>query len=134
MKNCFLIFLGILVLVVTSCKKDDFEPTPSIVGTWELKTGISGMTGKSTDYPSGNGSILKFTDSSFEIYFDHKLVNSGSYKVVSDTSGLTQEKANRIVYNDQKDVRNFFNLKEGKLNMWIDAYDAPSSIFIKISN
>lgn len=136
MKNLIFAFLIMICAVIAGCESDTAETNPlKIAGTWELKTAINGMTGAPTDYPPGNGKQLKFTATNYEVYDSGKLVKSGTYQIISETMLITHSKGNRIIYDDEKDsIRNFFDLKDNTLMLSIDAYDAPSTVYIKLAD
>jgi hypothetical protein len=107
----------------------------SIEGKWELEASFNGMTGGKSDYPPGNGKILKFGKTNYEILDKGQVVKSGIYRVVSEVSILTKLSGNRIIYDDETDsVRTFIEIKDGKLSYFIDAYDAGSAIYTRIGD
>jgi hypothetical protein len=76
------------------------------------------------DYPPGNGTILKFSDSLYERYENGNLIKSGQYKLIMDTSveaevGLVippGQFTNRIVYdNDSASDKTFIEVSNNKL-------------------
>ena len=76
------------------------------------------------DYPPGNKTILKFSDSLYEQYENGSLIKNGHYKLISDTSveaevGLvipSGQFTNRIVYDsDAASPKTFIEVSNNKL-------------------
>lgn len=130
MKKLYLI-ISCTILFFNSCEKD--VATSSLIkGEWELRTAINGSTGTPTNYSSGNGTVLKFTETNYENYSGGKLIKSGSYKIVKDISAIKKEVFDRILYdNEYNSVKIFFKIENNKLNTWVDGYDAPATIYEK---
>lgn len=76
------VFIAAVVSVNTGCKKES-DTTISIKGKWELRQ-ISGML--ITNYPPGNGAVLKFTATRYERYQNSQLTESGTYVLVPDNT------------------------------------------------
>ncbi|MEJ7675411.1 MAG: hypothetical protein WKF59_22555 [Chitinophagaceae bacterium] len=127
MKNFIVaICIGAIIIFFESCKNDipksDINNS-SIISTWELKRTQGGMS-PVKDYPSGNGTILKFSDSLYERHENGSLIKSGHYKLIRDTSveaevGLvipTWQFTNRIVYdNDAASHKTFIEVSNNEL-------------------
>ncbi|MGI4021265.1 MAG: hypothetical protein ACRYFA_07145 [Janthinobacterium lividum] len=104
----------ILSMFLTNCKKDSNYST-SIIGTWELKQGQGGTT-PGTTFPKGNGNILKFTKSTYEIYENGGLSKSGIYTLIPDNAVQenvclvlsSSEYKSRIVFDGKDDARKTF--------------------------
>ncbi|RYE26374.1 MAG: hypothetical protein EOP42_20810 [Sphingobacteriaceae bacterium] len=104
----------ILLTFFISCKKDNYS-SKSIIGTWELRQSQGG-TIPGTTYNKGNGNMIKFTDSDYEIYANGVLSKSGTYKLIPDTSVQdnvcsvlsSNEYKNRIVFDGKDDARKTF--------------------------
>ncbi|NRF40210.1 hypothetical protein [Pedobacter foliorum] len=130
-----ILVLFILPLLI-ACKKKEMEKDMiSIVGKWELRTVINGLTGQKTDYPNGNGNIIVFTKSNYQNYSGQKLIKSGTYKIVKEISAITNVMGNRIIYDDETDaVRLFIDTHDGNLNLNIDAIDGSGTIYKGIEN
>ncbi|WP_214226454.1 hypothetical protein [Pedobacter sp. B4-66] len=134
MKTKILVLL-ILPLLIACKKKETEKDMISIIGKWELRTDINGLTGKKTDYPNGNGNIIVFTKSNYQNYSGQKLIKSGTYKIVREISTTTKVLGNRIIYDGETDaVRLFIDIHDGNLNLNIDAVDGPGSIYKGIEN
>jgi len=104
----FSIIFGGLNLFLPACKKDNSTSLTSIAGSWELSREQSGMT-PAINYSSGNGNILKFTDSEFQIFSNGQPVKRGEYTLVKVSSVATEtclvvptdQYRNRIVYDNK---------------------------------
>lgn len=107
---------------------------PSIIGTWEMRTGYSGQGG-STDFPAGNGKIFKFTNTDYARYDSGVIQNSGTYAIVKDTSGVTGEPGYRIIFDNQQNaIRIFITLSGNTFSLTVDAYDGPSVVYARIDD
>ncbi|HEY8661645.1 MAG TPA: hypothetical protein VFF80_02610 [Bacillota bacterium] len=130
--KCFSLFVILVTLILFSCKKEKTQQSQSIVGTWELRTGFNGQGG-ATNYPKGNGRILKFTATSYQIYSNGQILKSGTYELVKDSSYILGKTAQRIIYdNEQNSVRSFVEVVSATLTLTLDAYDAPSALYLRI--
>lgn len=109
-----------LTSLFLKCKKEDNSPL-SIVGSWELKQGSGSFT---QNYDKGNGNILKFTASEYEIYKAGALTKKGTYALIADTTVQNNvclvlpsaEYKNRIVYdNDYNATKAFIKISANQL-------------------
>jgi hypothetical protein len=94
-----------------------------ITGTWELRQAQTGMI-PTINYSAGNGNILKFTKTDYEIYSNDQLTKKGRYTITSDASVEDNvcltikagEYTTRIIY-DSDDVRKeFFQISNNRLS------------------
>lgn len=76
------VFTAAILLSGAGCKKESNENN-SIAGQWELRQ-ISGML--TTNYPAGNGTILRFSAKGYERYQNSQLVEAGTYVLVADNT------------------------------------------------
>ncbi len=97
------------------------------------------------NHPVGNGTILKFTGTTYERYANGQLVKSGQYAIIPDA---TVEKsvclvyaknqfANRIEYDGNSDEKVFFQVANNKLTFVSGCYalDAGhSSVYERLAN
>ncbi|RDC55284.1 hypothetical protein DU508_17060 [Pedobacter chinensis] len=121
-----------MTLSLLSCRKDkDDDKLNLYEGTWEMKSSVNGLNGVRTDYSSGNGNIIILSGSSYEIFSNHQPVTKGTFQIVQETSILTNAMKNRIIYDNSSDVRTFIEKKDNNLTLFIDAYDGPSTIYVK---
>lgn len=119
-------YLFLIIAVFSlSCKKD--SSSAKLIGEWELRSSINGMTGAQTEYPMDNGMALKFSERAYERYLSGKLINSGSYRTIMDSSIITNGLAERIIYDEELDTpKSFVKVEANRMTIWIDGYDAPS--------
>ncbi len=128
MKHSILLMLFLFLL--GSCKKEGVNNGQPIVGSWELRTAISGMTGVQTNYAPGNGNTLEFGKITYHTFNASQLVKSGTYKIIKDTSRINQQIFDRIVYDNELNTANsFFKIEGSSMTIWIDGYDAPAIIY-----
>jgi hypothetical protein len=95
MKHIILsICLYTYIIFFVGCKKDNIkkisDSSSSIVGSWELRQAQYGMIPASS-YASGNGNILKFTSTDYQLYSNAQLVKSGKYIIVRDATAVIGE-------------------------------------------
>jgi len=134
-----LLCASVVALLTGSCGKDSPQSThPSaiavITGKWELRQLIADIGVR--DYPSGNGSIYIFTDSSYSIFEKNILVKNGSYSIIADSSIINQTSfgvapgqfTQRIIFDQDSSVyngtlvkKNFFQVN-GKRLIFIAGY------------
>ena len=134
MKFGYSIFLGLSILAIASvsCKKSTSgDASKSLVGSWELRETSGGMIPGSTKYPSGNGHLLHFDGSSYEMHDNGQISKSGQYVVVTDTTiqqnvCLVFPKGaftNRIIYdNDTTSSKRFFEVNGNQLVFYFGCY------------
>lgn len=72
-----------LLIVAASCKKDK-QDHEDLMGTWELR--YAGGSWNPQTFAAGNGSLLKFTKSGYELIKDGVVIRSGSYE--TKTNGV----------------------------------------------
>jgi hypothetical protein len=134
----------LLILALTAgCKKESAEETSTgIKGTWELRRVNGEML--EMDLAPGNGNLLKFTDSTYQVHVNGQLVRAGKYKLVIDSAGppacIAVPEAwfrQRIIYDDDyTGPGSFFQIENARLNIascrpgWADA--RTWNIYIKI--
>ncbi len=128
-------FLLIICMIVTffGCKKDDkADENSQFEGTWEMKSTTNGLNGIKIDYQSGNGNLIILKGNNYQVFSNHHLEKSGTFQIIAEISILTKTKGNRIIYDNNPDqVRTFVEVKDSILGLSIDAFDGPSSSYIK---
>lgn len=128
----------ILFLLIAGCcvacnKESNIPVSDSLIGTWELRMDINGMTGHVTHHKAGNDTIIKFTSNTYESRAKGKLIKSGTYVVKRDTFSLDHTLKNKIIYDDIPDnISTFFGISDNQLSFIIDAYDAPGVVYERI--
>ncbi|HRH59226.1 MAG TPA: hypothetical protein PL045_01585 [Chitinophagaceae bacterium] len=116
--------------IITACSKDSARETDAaITGTWELRQVSDSI--QPIDYPAGNGNLLKFTNTVYEIYINGLLTKSGEYKIISDNTvreSVCLEIADgqyteRIIYdNDTSAVKQFIEISGNTLSFIAGCY------------
>jgi hypothetical protein len=125
--------LVLVVIAASGCEKNNTELLLS--GNWELRSSINGLTGAATDYPPGNGSILKFSKNTYQIFSAGQLVKSGSYAIIKEINPLTKAEGHRLIYdNDVNAVKTFAEITEGRLKIFLAVYDGPAEIYSRINS
>ena len=126
--RCFTgsIFIVILSIFFLACKKDNINDkvgvSTSIAGTWELEQAQAGMF-PTINYPPGNGDILKYSNSDYQVISNNQLIKSGVYTIVEDASVEsevcmelpTDEYRNRIIYDNDYTYKVFIQVSNNKL-------------------
>ena len=139
MKNSLsLIYVAVLLLVSPGCTKnlvtdaktkEQLNDPALIVGKWELKQMVANIG--SVNYPTGNGTLLEFTDSTYSttdtdysIFARQNHPKNGQYQIVSDTSAEISigilippgQFSNRIILNkDTTGEKIFYQAIDNKL-------------------
>jgi hypothetical protein len=144
MKRIVILLVAIVAMAVTTgCKKESY--TNSLIGTWELRASSGSMTPEKIYLP-GNGTRLRFTADSYEIYQDNQFVRGGQYQVVKDgnvsVTVCLQFDSNRfterIVYdNDVLRPSPYFEIKDDVLTLIAGCYaldGGHSERYVKIHN
>ena len=84
-----IIYLSAIITFLIGCEKNKDnkkEFSDSITGTWELRQTSGGMMPGATNFAAGNGKIIKFTDTAYEMYDNDQLIKDGLYAIVTDTT------------------------------------------------
>ncbi|HEV8272364.1 MAG TPA: hypothetical protein VGQ04_13735 [Chitinophagaceae bacterium] len=82
MKRLSLLFFAAILLINTSCKKENKDSSPAgLEGVWELRS-ITAML--SSTYPPGNGHIISFTNNKYEIRDNGQITRSGEFQIIED--------------------------------------------------
>ncbi|WP_293788826.1 hypothetical protein [uncultured Pedobacter sp.] len=132
MKNLLVITLALLMVI--SCKKQPSNISP-LAGKWELKAAIDGLTGTKKVVASGKGNTFIFTDKEYEKREDGKVVKTGSYSIKAFTSMITGRQEKQILFDGREsETKNYFTINHDTLTLSLDAYDASSTIYVKIPN
>jgi hypothetical protein len=120
-KLLYIPLICLLAIICSSCKKSAIVPA-TLVGTWELRQVSGSFT---TNYPAGNGHILKFTATGYERYDNDTLTKKGVYTTMPDSTveqnvcliGLTNTYKTRIVYdNKYNTTKVFIHITSTELN------------------
>lgn len=126
-KLLFLCCLFASLMLLPFCNRKtasqiDFSPA-QLVGTWELRESQSGMIPTAQHAP-GNGNRYRFTETTYEQYTDGRLVKTGAYRVVMDTTAQKElglvlpagQFTHCIVFdNDPAAAKTFFQLSGSRL-------------------
>ena len=126
MKNKWtVICLSIMVIIFIGCSSNSAvkssEPKQEIQGSWEMREQVSSMR---TTYPAGNGNRLQFADDAYQKFENGALVQSGAYKIISDSTASREvglelkpgEFNQAIIFdNDTSAPKTFFQITGNKL-------------------
>ncbi|PYF77183.1 hypothetical protein [Pedobacter nutrimenti] len=134
MKTYLSLFLFAIIISFSSCSKSLINDKLS--GNWELRhiKGIQ-VAHVSPDFAPGNGNLIKFTGKTFEKYNDGKLSSKGTYAVQEEKKEINNEQVSySIVYNNDMGTKEFFNLENGKLTLYVGeiAADGYQSTYQKL--
>jgi hypothetical protein len=136
MKRFPLLFILIITLVNTSCKKEDRDNSAAAPeGVWELRS-VTAMS--SSAYPPGNGHIISFTGNKYEIKDNGQITRSGEFQVIEDLTAAAStclniapgKYTNRIIYDSNMSAtKTFFDISGNTLTIVSGCFaiDAGSS-------
>lgn len=121
-----------VIYAIPACKKSN-NSSPSVVGTWELRIEVNGFSGAQTNFPNGNGNLLKFTQTTYAEFENHQQIKSGSYQMVKDSFTVMHRVGDRIIYDNETNViHRFITIDGNKLKIEFDGYDTPSYTYEKM--
>ena len=136
MKTLSLLFFAAILLINTSCKKENKDKVPAgLEGVWELRS-VTAML--SSTYLPGNGHTISFTGNNYEITDNGQISKSGEFQVIEDLTAAAStclnmapgKYKNRIIYDNNMSVtKTFFEISENKLTIVSGCFaiDAGSS-------
>ena len=133
MKNYILLFTLLLVLA-TSCKKDDFDFTENIIGKWKWIETTSAWTGiKYTPESEGYTQTSVYrADSVAEFYKNNELISSTSFRVIT-YEYFAQSSSGSIVTTLEIDNEEIpFFIQNNTLFIGSAYTDGPTSIFKRV--
>ena len=99
------------------------------VGNYEKRS--AAMNPIINKFPPGNGNILKYTNTNYEIYENGQLVKSGKYTIISDTTVEASvcpvfpagQYTNRIIYDSNDNAaKEFIQISNNKLTFISGCY------------
>lgn len=125
MKNIWTAMYLAILMIFMSCSSNSAnkssKPNKAIQGAWEMREQVSSMR---TTYPAGNGNRLEFADNAYQKFENGALVQSGAYKIISDSTASREvglelnsgEFTHRIIFdNDNSSPKTFFQITGNKL-------------------
>ncbi|HYK75941.1 MAG TPA: hypothetical protein VEV16_03120 [Daejeonella sp.] len=112
-----LILIGIISLASFSgCKKESLSN--QLVGTWEVRSKVGGYMIQ-PPYPPGNGNLLKFTDTNYQLFINGKLEKTGTYSIVKDNNSWDGAGDDRIVFdNNFNSYKEFVKMKGNSMTLY----------------
>ena len=79
-----LLVLLIALFTVSACKKEKEESDDlRLVGEWEIRSSVGGLS-PSTQFPEGNGRILKFSETGYQRLENGQVIKSGTYEIIEE--------------------------------------------------
>ena len=79
-----LLVLFIALFTVSACKKEKEESDElRLVGEWEIRSSVGGLS-PSTQFPEGNGKILKFSETGYQRLENGQVIKSGTYEIIEE--------------------------------------------------
>ncbi len=138
MKKLYLFLF--LILIFAACKKQPAgTPTPPVVsgtglpGTWELRSTSGTIAGGTDNYPSGNGNIFVFTNTTYQHYSAGSITDQGTYTLTQQMSYLYNKMENTIVFNNVTGAPVILITQSGNdLTLALDADDGGESTYLRI--
>jgi len=141
MKNHCVVATALCIILFGSCDKDN-KPTQKpngkvLPGVWELRAISGGMAVYNpNDYRRGNGSLWKFTETTFEQIYKDSMLRSGEYTVSRGTGTdlNTGRKIDQFIFNNEP--AESFELRNDTLRFYHGSIplDGAIQLFVKISD
>lgn len=144
------ILFGSFLISFEGCNKDNpiqnSDIPVSITGTWELRQTSAAMMPSPTNYASGNGNKILFTNNLYETYANGALVKKGNYEIILDTTAATNvclvlskgQYAKRIVFDSAYNTpKIFIQIVGNQLNFISGCYASDaghSEAYEKVGN
>ena len=123
------------ISIFYSCKKENSNSSKiadQIQGSWELKTSFNGTSGQTENFKIGNGNMLTFSNSDYEIYLNGTIVKSGTFQIIQEKSVVTKEIVDKIIYDKETNsIKNSIKIDNSQLTYSVDAFDGSTSIYQK---
>jgi len=90
-----------------------------LFGSWELRN-TSGTLGncQNGDYAAGNGNMWKFSDAGYLQYEEGQIINSGSYKLITDNCAATGRYMQAIVFPQSDYLKLYCDISSDSLIMY----------------
>jgi len=115
-----IIGLSFLLIFFAGCQKREENRSTTLDGAWELRQIRGNLT---LNFEPGNGNVLKFNGSHYEVSSNGQITSSGTYEVVPDLTAETElgisitggQYVNRIIFEDSTDSKIFYQLSGNKL-------------------
>lgn len=122
-----LLWSGLLLL--GGCKKEDLPfLKPNLKGSWELRHVEGVFWGQAPSVAPGNGNILKFSGSSYEIYTNGELSRSGTYTITKMDTYDGAYPVNALVLDGHTDGTARFRIKRNTLTIYEGSLATDGSI------
>jgi len=90
------VLISILSVSCSKSKKEKPASAADIVGTWELRKVVGGMTGQ-VSFAPGNGNKYVFVNNQYEIYMNHNLIESGTFTKIHELSYITNREMDAVI-------------------------------------
>ena len=119
------IFLPAVLIFLFSCKKESRQTSNSLIGKWELHQTFGGMM-PTANYAPGNGNLLRFDSTHYEMIRNGQVVDAGSYRLAVDSFTDINSCAllppastspNWILSDSASGLRTYFEIKDDVLKM-----------------
>lgn len=111
-----LLLIGIISLASFSgCKKEALND--QLIGTWEIRSAQGGLMVQPS-YPPGNGNILKFTETGYQLFTNGVLTKTGTFSIVKE-NGWDEAGDNRLIFdNDFNSFKQFVKVKGNSMTIF----------------
>lgn len=116
MNRIYALFFIITLVAFTACKKSG-STLLQLQGDWESTSIVGGNLPQTVDYPKQTSS-LKFTDKTFELYYNGKLSASGTYTTGTDKFPGSERMMTYIIFSNSTDFKVFYEFIDKKLKLY----------------
>ena len=145
---CPLCLLFILLISQSGCTKADETPTvvdppmsgapASLKNSWELRFAYGGLRAPNTNpnYLPGNKNIWKLMDSTYQIYSNGVLQQTGKYTLTKDTCYATGRFMDAMILDKNTAYKLFFEVANDTLVMYrgVIAADGTIEKYVRIES
>ena len=126
--------LILFLLVLNSCSKESTENTNTIVGSWELREIIGGFRGNQpqTNYAPGNGNLWEMSESAYQFYQNHVLMEQGTFVKGRDSSSATGKLTDFLLLSSNEKL--YFEISKDTLTFYSEelVYDGTIDKYVRI--
>jgi hypothetical protein len=136
MKNFIKALFLVLMISVLSCKKEE-RLESRLEGSWELRHILGGfrIADSPSDFPAGNGNIIKFEGANYERWAEGNMYSKGTFKIIKDQAEIDGTNYSyKLEFENKMDSDVHFKIsdKEMKTTVGSQAHDGYTVTYEKL--